>query len=625
MTRPRTAFRNSLLSAGISMLLATHAGADLADVDAVIMATGLSAPVAITHAGDGRLFITLQAGQIVIFENGQVRPQPFLDIRNRVGSGGERGLLSTAFHPRYAQNGFFYVDYTNLAGTTVVARYRVSADPDMALTGSEAILLEIQQPFANHNGGQLQFGPDEFLYVGMGDGGSGNDPGCRAQDGSTLLGKMLRLDVDQNAGSPPFHGIPAGNPFVGTGIEDEVWALGLRNPWRFSFDRQTGDLLIADVGQNRREEIDFQPASSSGGDNYGWKVMEGTLCLGSTSGCASPVPGCNAPQYTPPVLEYDHGGGRCAVVGGYVYRGDEILELAGHYVYGDLCAGTLWAATRGGGSWSAQVLSPAVPGLVTFGEDAAGEIYLAAGSVLYRLAGPAPAQAGILELTAASFTAQEGAAATVTVSRSGGSDGAVSVDYATADGSATAPGDYVAIAGTLTWQDGDRATKSFAVALVDDLLVEGEESLTVALSAPAGGAVLGNRATAVVVIADDDVGAEPCMASPTTLCLNGGRFRVDIAWRTLEGGTGLGQAIPLSTDAGYFWFFDVANPEVFVKVLDACVSPFDHFWVFAAGLTDVETTLTVVDTATGALRRYDKPLGEGFDPLRDTTAFDTCP
>jgi glucose/arabinose dehydrogenase len=604
-------------------LLPAAAGADLSDVDAVVLATGLNSPVAITHAGDGRLFVTEQAGRILIFANGQVRAQPFLDIRSRVLSGGERGLLSVAFHPQYASNGLFYVDYTDLDGDTVIARYRVSADPNVALAGSEAILLQIDQPFGNHNGGQLQFGPDGFLYVGMGDGGSGNDPGCRAQDGSTLLGKMLRLDVDQNAGSPPFHGIPAGNPFVGSAVEDEVWALGLRNPWRFSFDRQTGDLLIADVGQSAREEIDFQPAASGGGENYGWKVMEGNLCLGNMGGCATPVPGCNAPQYTPPVLEYNHAGGGCAVVGGYVYRGDQVPELAGLYVYGDLCTGTLWAATRG--AWTAEVLSPVLPGLTTFGEGADGEIYLAAGAVLYRLAGPAQTEAGTLQLTAAGFTAAEGEAATVTVSRTGGSDGAVSVDYATADGTASAPGDYLATSGTLSWGDGDGAVKSFAVQLVDDVAIEGDESLTVTLSAPGGGAALGNRTAATVVVEDDDVAAEPCVASATTLCLNGGRFRVDVAWLNFQGNSGFGQAVPLSGDAGYFWFFDPDNPEIFVKVLDACVPPFNHYWVFAAGLTDVETTLTVIDTATGDLKRYDKPLGEGFAPIRDTTAFATCP
>ncbi len=617
-------FLSFLPASCLLMLTAPAAIAGLADVDAVVMATGLDNPVAITHAGDNRLFITLQAGRIVIFENGQIRPQPFLDIRDRVGSGGERGLLSVAFHPAYAQNGFFYVNYTDLSGTTVIARYRVSADPDMALVGSEAILLEIPQPFNNHNGGQLQFGPDGFLYVGMGDGGSANDPGCRAQDGASLHGKMLRLDVDQNAGSSPFHGIPASNPFLGSAVADEVWALGLRNPWRFSFDRQTGDLLIADVGQNAREEISFQPAASNGGENYGWKVMEGTVCLGSTSGCDAPVPDCNAPEYTPPVLDYNHGGGRCAVVGGYVYRGSEITALFGRYLYGDLCSGTLWAAVRGGSVWPTQTLNPSIPGLTTFGEDAAGEIYLADGDELYRLIGPTQTQAGTLELTAATFTAGEGEAVTVTVSRDGGTDGAVSVDYATADGSATAPGDYLTASGTLTWDDGDGAAKSFTVTLVDDLLVEGDESFTVTLSAPGGGATLGNRTTAEIVIGDDEVSVEPCIASETTLCLEGGRFRADIAWRSLDG-SGFGQAVPLSADAGYFWFFNADNPEVFVKVLDACAPPFDHFWVFAAGLTDVETTLTVVDTATGVLRRYDKPLGAGFDPIRDTTAFDTCP
>jgi len=213
----------------------------------------------------------------------------------------------------------------------------------------------------------------------------------------------------------------------------------------------------------------------------------------------------------------------------------------------------------------------------------------------------------------------------VSVSRTGGSDGEVSVDYATADGTADAPADYLETSGTLTWDDGDGAVKSFAVPLVEDVAIEGDESLTVVLSAPRGGAALGNRTAATVVVEDDDIAAEPCVASAKTLCLNGGRFRVDVSWLTLQGNAGFGQAVPLSADAGYFWFFDPDNPEIFVKVLDACVPPFHHFWVFAAGLTDVETSLTVVDTANAALKRYDKPLGEGFAPIRDTTAFATCP
>ena len=228
-----------------------------------LVASGLDRPTSIVNAGDPRLFLTLQPGRIVIVANGQVLPTPFLDIHDRLSCCDERGLLSVAFHPRYAQNGLFFVDYTDTNGDTVIARYQVSpGNPNVALPGSEQILLHIPQPFPNHNGGELQFGPDGYLYIGMGDGGSGGDPGCRAQGSDTLLGKLLRIDVD--VATAPFYGVPPSNPFRGTAYPPEAWAIGLRNPWRFSFDRQTGDLYIADVGQNAREEIDFQPAGSAG-------------------------------------------------------------------------------------------------------------------------------------------------------------------------------------------------------------------------------------------------------------------------------------------------------------------------------------------------------------------------
>jgi glucose/arabinose dehydrogenase len=344
---------------------------------------------AITNAGDGRLFLTMRNGLILIYENGGVLSQPFLDVRGLTTTDGERGLLSTAFHPRYAENGFFFIDYTNNSGDSVVARYRASADdPNRADPASARTLLTVGQPFANHNGGQLQFGPDGYLYIGLGDGGSGFDPGCRAQRADTLLGKLLRLDVDQNAGAPPFYGIPADNPFRGPGDPpDEVWALGLRNPWRFSFDRSTGDLWIGDVGQNQREEIDFQPASAKGGENYGWKVMEGTLCS-TADACPAGTPACDSSAFTPPVLEYAHNP-HCAVTGGYVYRGG-IAQIRGAYVFGDLCSGVVWAAFRQGAGFTVRTVAGQAPQLTTFGEDAAGELYAATlGGKLFRFAGAA--------------------------------------------------------------------------------------------------------------------------------------------------------------------------------------------------------------------------------------------
>ena len=250
--------------------------------------------------------------------------KPFLYIESIVSSIGERGLLSVAFHPNYKNNGNFYVNYTNTIGDTVVARYSVSADPNVADRDSSIILLTIPQPFSNHNGGGLQFGPDDYLYIGMGDGGSAGDPQNNAQNKGSLLGKILRIDVDS---SFPY-AIPSGNPFVGNPLaRDEIWALGLRNPWRFSFDRLTGDLFIADVGQGSWEELNFQLVKSSGGENYGWRMMEGSQCF-------NPPANCNDGTLTLPILEYDHTLG-CSITGGFRYRGNSNPQLYGIYIYGD--------------------------------------------------------------------------------------------------------------------------------------------------------------------------------------------------------------------------------------------------------------------------------------------------
>lgn len=359
------------------LLMAVFSFAARAAVVLEPVANGLDSPVSITHAGDSRLFITLQRGQVVIWDGTRILPQPFLDIRPLVLSGGERGLLSIAFHPQYAQNGFFFVNYTNLQGHTVVARYRVSAsDPNRADPSSARQVLFIEQPFANHNGGQLQFGPEGYLYVGMGDGGSGGDPGNRAQSLNTLLGKMLRIDVNAEP-----YAVPSSNPFLATpGALPELWAYGLRNPWRFSFDRATGDLWIADVGQGTTEEVDFQPAASIGGENYGWRRMEGSRCF-------SPSTNCNTGNLVLPVIEYGHSGGACSVTGGYVYRGSRSPRLSGQYLYGDFCDGIIRAGTRqpDGRVTSRQLLDTNFF-ISTFGEDFLGEVYVAdyAGAI-YRI------------------------------------------------------------------------------------------------------------------------------------------------------------------------------------------------------------------------------------------------
>ena len=361
---------------GLAQGSATRSEGSLGVVPAIALATlatGLGPITSIANAGDGRLFLTIQTGTIRIWDGSQVLPAVFLDLTGLVSCCGERGLLSVAFHPRFSANGLFFVYYTDVSGSLVIARYQLSpADPEAGDPGSGKILLTIPHPTnMNHNGGELQFGPDGYMYVGVGDGGSSNDPPCNSQRGDVLLGKLLRIDVDSHADAAPYYAIPPDNPFVSSsdGIRDEIWARGLRNPWRFSFDRATGDLWIGDVGQDEREEVDFQPRGSAGGQNYGWKVMEGTRCGdGGNAGCPMGVPACGDPSLVRPVFEYTHDAGDCSITGGFVYRGSAIPQLFGSYVYGDYCTGRLWAGT--------VVLDPRSSGLTTFGQDASGELYL---------------------------------------------------------------------------------------------------------------------------------------------------------------------------------------------------------------------------------------------------------
>jgi glucose/arabinose dehydrogenase len=289
---------------------------------------------------------------------------PFLDIQERVNDGAnEQGLLGLAFHPRYAENGYFFVNYTGANDETVIARFSVTSDPNRADPASEKVILTIDQPYRNHNGGDLAFGPDGYLYVGMGDGGSAGDPEQRAQNPQSLLGKMLRLDVDN--GDP--YGIPTDNPFVTRGdVALEIWAYGLRNPWRFSFDRATGDLYIADVGQNAIEEVNIQPADSAGGENYGWDFLEGS----------QPFEGAAPADTVLPVAEYARGDG-CSVTGGYVYRGAALPELNGVYFFGDYCSGLIWSLQRdAAGAWRRATFGETDFNIGSFGEDAAGELYV---------------------------------------------------------------------------------------------------------------------------------------------------------------------------------------------------------------------------------------------------------
>lgn len=331
--------------------------------------SGLSEPVFLGHAGDGsgRIFVVEQAGRIRIFQNGTLLATPFLDIRSRVTAGGERGLLSFAFHPGYSSNRRFFVNYTHNRPTikTIIAEYQASASNPNIADSTERVLLEINQPFDNHNGGQLHFGPDGYLYVGMGDGGSGGDPQNHAQNLDSLLGKMLRIDVD---GAQPYASPPT-NPFVNRSGGDEVWAFGLRNPWRFSFDRLTGRLVAADVGQNAREEVDIVERAG----NYGWRRFEGTLCYNPSTGCGTPV---GEFPFQPPISDYGRGEG-ASVTGGYVYRGRMYPDLQGTYIFGDYVSGRIWGLTETGrGTWNrTELLRSGMP-ISSFGEDETGEVYV---------------------------------------------------------------------------------------------------------------------------------------------------------------------------------------------------------------------------------------------------------
>lgn len=361
--------------------------------------TNLPDTVAIRNAGDGsnRLFLVQQQGIIRIYDvdTDTLLTTPFLDIQSLVDDGGnEQGLLGLAFHPNYDTNGLFFVNYTYDPGPgldrTRIARYEVSAgNPNVADASSAGNILEIEQDFGNHNGGDIHFGPDGFLYIGMGDGGSGGDPNNRSQDPDELLGKMLRIDVDPlpRGGGPDCglvgnYSVPASNPFVGDASTcDEIWALGVRNPWRFSFDRATGDLFIGDVGQSAREEISYQPAASTGGENYGWRCYEGNEPF-NTSGCGS------IGDYTFPILDYNRTGGACSVTGGFRYRG-AIDGFGGYYVYADYCNGRIYAANNPGGVWSTQIWRDTSLFITTFGEDESGELYLSNQSGnIYRFTGP---------------------------------------------------------------------------------------------------------------------------------------------------------------------------------------------------------------------------------------------
>ena len=327
-------------------------------------AAGFQQPVFATHAGDGsgRIFVLEKVGRVVALAADGSSPQTFLDISQRVGSSSsEQGLLGLAFDPEFASNGRLFVYYTDRDGNTVIARFAANAERDAADPASEVVLLTAVQPAANHNGGILAFGPDGYLYAGLGDGGAANDRFGNGQNLGTILGTVIRIDVSGDGALAP-----ADNPFVGQeGARPEIWAYGLRNPWRFSFDRQTGDLWIADVGQNQWEEVNVQPAGSAGGENYGWPIMEGTHCFQADA--------CQQDGLVLPVAEYEHALG-CSVTGGYVYRGAAQPALQGVYFYGDYCSGRIWGLAQVDGQWqNAELLSSGVQ-ISSFGESEDGEL-----------------------------------------------------------------------------------------------------------------------------------------------------------------------------------------------------------------------------------------------------------
>jgi glucose/arabinose dehydrogenase len=390
----------------------------LVSVSLELKTGGLDRPTSVTHAGDGsgRLFITEQAGTIRIYSSGSLGGT-FLDISARVssppGGGNEEGLLSMAFPPSYGtQNPHFYVYYTNTNGDNQVSRFSTSGNPNQADPASEVLVLALPHPTqSNHNGGQIAFGPDGYLYIGTGDGGGSNDPYQNAQDPDSLLGKILRIDVEMQpvnigpdvtnvflpimiqgtTGRPPQnYRIPPDNPFVSTlGYRGEIWATGLRNPWRFSFDRAAGDIYIGDVGQGQWEEIDYQPAASAGGENYGWPLMEGKQCHLD--------PTCNPADFVTPIHDYQHLNGNCSVTGGYVYRGAAYPVLQGIYVYADYCSAAIWGLQKPGGIWQNQALGQGTARITSFGEDENGELYL-----LYRANSQGDPDSGSLMLVTAS-------------------------------------------------------------------------------------------------------------------------------------------------------------------------------------------------------------------------------
>jgi glucose/arabinose dehydrogenase len=569
-------------------------------------ASGLSSPVDVVNAGDGsgRLFIVQQGGEILVYQGEQVLGTPFLDIDPLVVSGGEQGLLGMAFHPNYPATPFFFVNYTcqhtgsqpecTSTGDTIIARFQVSGNANLADPASRRTLLVIPQPFANHNAGDLKFGPDGNLWIPMGDGGSGFDPNCNAQRDDSLLGKLLRIDVNQNVNTPPYYGIPPTNPYIGPGDpRDEVFARGLRNPFRFSFDRLTGDLFIGDVGQNQLEEVDFMPAGTGAAANYGWKIMEGTQCTGDSDACPAYVPPCDSPVFTPPILEYDHSQGDCAIIGGFRYRGSGIPSLAGRYVYSDNCSGTIRVGTEGPpGTWTASVLLESGHPISAFGEDESGELYATAlDGTVYRFMPTEPPAVSINDVSVAEGDSGT-TAATFTVSLSYSPGLTASADYATGGGTASPGLDYQSASGTLSFGPSS-VTRTLTVPVIGDLLDEDDETFQVTLSNPVN-AALGDGQGQATILDNDPL---PTLSADTCVTIEG------------DGGTSpCGMAVTLSPVSGR------AVTVAYATASGSATSGVDFTaasgsLTFAAGET---SHLVSVDVLGDALSEPDESFSLGF-------------
>ncbi len=371
----------TLTLAAAAGLTATKAMGQV-DVRTEVFLTGLNQPTALVHApGDfGRVFVTEKDGRVRVVRDGVLLPTPFLDIDPLISSFGERGLIGIAFSPQYDDDGWFFVHYSDNNGDTTIARYSVSAtNPDVADPDSGQVLLSVDQPFSNHNGGWIDFGPnDDYLYIALGDGGSGGDPLGNGQRLTTLLGKILRIDVLGTPDPGLEYAIPDDNPFVGTGNAEEIWAYGLRNPYRNDFDPATGDLYIADVGQGAREEVNYQLGDSLGGENYGWKCREGDLCFSTAMPCPT---SCDPSPFVDPVVTYDHSAtGGCSITGGQVYRGCQIDGLAGTYFYADYCSNRVWSIRMVDGEVTEFTLRTSqfggISSIISFGRDAYGDVYV---------------------------------------------------------------------------------------------------------------------------------------------------------------------------------------------------------------------------------------------------------